>query len=111
MSDHEDPAPDDPDPASKPAGDGSSDAAAALQQAALGAIGALRGLLDAAEEVVADSDRVGDLVSGVTSWAERLGEHLGADGGSHPEADEAPSSPGSSGHEPAARGPRRVPLD
>lgn len=52
--------------------DPSSDTPQALQHAALGAIDAVRGLLDAAEEIVGDPRHLQDVVAGMGDWAEKV---------------------------------------
>lgn len=50
------------------------DAGEALQHAAIKAIDAMRGLLDAAEDLVADPKNLSDVVSGVSDWTEKLAD-------------------------------------
>ena len=57
--------------------DSLQDAPQALQHAALKAIDAMRGLLDAAEDVVADPRNLEDAVSGVSAWTEKMAATFG----------------------------------
>lgn len=90
--------------------DPSADTAQKVQHAALGAIDALRHLLDAAEEVVADPRHLQDVVSGVSDWADKVSSKFG-----EPDRTEE-SADGSNGDaddrdEPPPERLRRVPLD
>ena len=95
-----------------------ADTAQKVQHAALGAIDALRHLLDAAEEVVADPRHLQDVVAGVSDWAEKVSSTFGggAGGAERPtgqaedEANDADAG-GDGPDEPGSGRLRRVPLD
>lgn len=100
--------------------DPTSDTAQKVQHAALGAIDALRHLLDAAEEVVADPRHLQDVVSGVSDWADKVAATFGDAGRSGQPDGESNGGDSNGGEstgdaaqpdEPAAERLRRVPLD
>ena len=98
--------------------DPSADTAQKVQHAALGAIDALRHLLNAAEEVVADPRHLQDVVAGVSDWAEKVSSTFGGAGGAEgpneqPEDDSSDSGDGGADgpDEPDGGRLRRVPLD
>ena len=95
--------------------DSSDDTAQKVQHAALGAIDALRHLLDAAEEVVADPRHLQDVVAGVSDWAEKVSTTFGGAGrpdrSSGQSADETSGGDADGGDDPENSRLRRVPLD
>ena len=93
-----------PNPYTSHVADSPHDAAEALQHAALKAIDAMRGVLDAAEDLVADPGQLQDVVSGVGEWAEKLTATFGGAAAAEPE--EGPTEdPDDDGRL------RRIPLD
>ncbi len=94
-----------------------ADTAQKVQHAALGAIDALRHLLDAAEEVVADPRHLQDVVAGVSDWAEKVSSNFGGAGGAERptgQAEDEASDADAAGERPDEPGSgrlRRVPLD
>lgn len=90
------------------------DTAHRVQHAALGAIDALRNLLDAAEEVVGDPQRLQDVVAGVSDLADKVSSSFG--GGERTDGtaeDDQGDRQGEGGErdEPASERLRHVPLD
>ena len=77
------------------------DAPQALQHAALKAIDAMRGLLDAAEDVVADPRNLEDAVSGVSAWTEKMAATFG---GGRGDAEEDGAGQGGAGEGGAGEG-------
>lgn len=81
--------------------DSLQDAPQALQHAALKAIDAMRGLLDAAEDVVADPRNLEDAVSGVSAWTEKMAASFG---GGRGDAEEDGAGQGGAGEGGAGEG-------
>ena len=81
--------------------DSLQDAPQALQHAALKAIDAMRGPLDAAEDVVADPRNLEDAVSGVSAWTEKMAATFG---GGRGDAEEDGAGQGGAGEGGAGEG-------